>query len=146
MFQITKQMVDFRRNQFLNQGLQTEFTIQSEKGHKLISVGSQLTNLNSIEKHMYLKPDSSFEEGSGESSVMCDKNRQICLSSEEVFQMVVDTSQDQAIKLEPKALQKNNRVNEEWESQKSIIVINVDEQAINEIDLNEFFIDQYSIL
>ncbi|CAD8166104.1 unnamed protein product [Paramecium pentaurelia] len=135
MYQITKQMVDFRRNQFLNQGLQTEFTIQSENGNKLVSVGSQLKNLNNIEKHRYLKLDSSFEESSGESSVMCDQFQQKFLSIEEVQQMVIDTSINQAIKLEPKALQKNNRVGLEWESQKSIIIMNVDEQAINEIDL-----------
>ncbi|CAD8151178.1 unnamed protein product [Paramecium octaurelia] len=136
-------MVDFRRNQFLNQGLQTEFTIQSEHGNKLVSVGSQLKNLNNIEKNRYLKPDSSYEECSGESSVICDQYQQKCLSIEQVQQMVIDTSINQAIKLEPKALQKNNRVDQEWESQKSIIIWNVDEHAIDQINLNEFFIDQY---
>lgn len=45
-----------------------------------MSVGSQLKNLNNIEKNRYLKPESSCDESSGESSVMCELNRQKRLS------------------------------------------------------------------
>ncbi|CAD8066806.1 unnamed protein product [Paramecium sonneborni] len=146
MYQLTKQLVDFRRNQFLNQGLQTEFTIQSENTNKLVSVGSQLKNLNNIEKQRYLKPESSYDESSGESSVMCEQNRQKRLNVDDVVSMVIDTECNQTIKLEAKPFQKNNRVEQEWESQKSIIIMNIDEEAIDNLDLNEFFDEQYTIL
>ncbi|CAK75785.1 unnamed protein product (macronuclear) [Paramecium tetraurelia] len=146
MYQLTKQLVDFRRNQFLNQGLQTEFTIQSENANKLVSVGSQLKSLNNIEKQRYLRPDSSYDESSGESSVMCEQNRQKRLSVEDVLSMVIDSECNQAIKLEPKPFQKNNRVDQEWESQKTIIILDVDEEAVDSLDLNEFFDEQYTIL
>ncbi|CAD8152853.1 unnamed protein product [Paramecium octaurelia] len=146
MYQLTKQLVDFRRNQFLNQGLQTEFTIQSENANKLVSVGSQLKSLNNIEKQRYLRPESSYDESSGESSVMCEQNRQKRLSVEDVLSMVIDSESNQAIKLEPKPFQKNNRVDQEWESQKTIIIQDVDEEAVESLDLNEFFDEQYTIL
>ncbi|CAD8062844.1 unnamed protein product [Paramecium sonneborni] len=146
MYQLTKQLVDFRRNQFLNQGLQTEFTIQSENTNKLVSVGSQLKNLNNIEKQRYLRPESSYDESSGESSVMCEQNRQKRLNVDDVVSMVIDTECNQTIKLEAKPFQKNNRVDQEWESQKSIIIMNIDEEAIDNLDLNEFFDEQYTIL
>ncbi|CAK73504.1 unnamed protein product (macronuclear) [Paramecium tetraurelia] len=133
-------MIDFCPNQFLNLGLQTEFTIQSENEYrlaqqnrnKLVSVGSQQKNLNNIEKHRYLKPNSSFEEYSGEYSVICDQ-----LSNQNRAQSITEKVQNLYIN--------SNLVGQEWESQKSIIIVNVDEHAIDQIDLNEFFIDQYSI-
>ncbi|CAD8155052.1 unnamed protein product [Paramecium octaurelia] len=146
MYQLTKQLVDFRRNQFLNQGLQTEFTIQSENANKLVSVGSQLKSLNNIEKQRYSRPDSSYDESSGESSVMCEQIRQKRLRVEDVLSMVIDSECNQIIKLEPKPFQKNNRVDQEWESQKTIIILDVDEEAVDNLDLNDFFDEQYTIL
>lgn len=67
-----------------------------------MSASSQLKNLNNIEKNKYIKLDSSYEESSGESSVMCEFNRQRKLNVEDVIAMVVDTECECAVKLEAK--------------------------------------------
>ncbi|KAM3139853.1 hypothetical protein pb186bvf_008095 [Paramecium bursaria] len=127
-FEITKQMIEYRRNSFFQQSLKTEFTFQQENKYrnKITSVSSQLKNINSIERKITCGDGNSASESSGESS--CCEEQLTKLSIDQVVDMVIDTKVYVISTPDPVPSQKGQRVDSEWENQNRIILINVDEQ------------------